>query len=81
MYMLIYCVDHDIDKSVYATHEAAYEAMLSRIANLTGERPEPDADGYTTIAGGVGEVFYNRAYLIAPAYGDGNNYDWVILEV
>ena len=82
MYMLVYCVDRDIGKSgIYKTHEAAHEAMLSRIANLVGERPKPNADGFAVIAECAGEVFYDRAYLNFPTYGDYDHYAWALLEV
>lgn len=82
MYMLVQCADRCILKiGVYATHEEAYEAMLARIATLTGKRPDPDDSEYADITeGGRGAVHYNWAWVEDPING-GYHYDWAILEV
>ena len=82
MFMLVQCVDRCILKNgVYLTHEEAYQAMLLRVAALTGKHPAPDANGYADITeGGKGGVHYNWAWLDDPING-GYHYDWAILEV
>lgn len=79
-YILIACVDREIEMvGNYATRDEAYQTMLIKLESLINKVIMPNKDGF--IAGANWHIDCAEACVNHPIDGDGDLYDWKILEV